>query len=193
MFAVREGAGVVYRIPVAAACAIAHRPGHDPEAVLKARESEGKKAAVGASPSATSSSNSNRSERYAKLARQFVSGGAILESMRAQNVRARTLPDPVAPPATHTERNLLALWQELLGIEGLGVEDNYFALGGTSLLAARMFAEIARRFGVKLRLTTILEAPTVRELANHIEPQGVARACGLIELRRWATQPVSSA
>jgi FkbH-like protein len=188
VFAVREAAEVVYRIPVAAACAIAHRPGHDPEAVIKARESEGKKAAVGTSPSATSSSNSNRSERYAKLARKFVSGGAILEAMRAQNVRARTLPGSAAPPATHTERKLLALWQELLGIEGLGVEDNYFALGGTSLLAARMFAEIARCFGMKLRLTTILEAPTVRELANYIEPQGVARACSLVELKRGGSR-----
>lgn len=180
-FAVRDEVSVIYRMPVTAACAIAHRPGHDPEAVLKARESDGKKSpAKNTSPTSTS----NRSERYTKLAREFVSGKSILAAMRSKNVRARTLPTPAVPPATDTERKLIDLWQELLGIEGLGVEDNYFALGGSSLLAARMFAEISRRFGVKLRLTVILESPTVRELASHVEPQGEVRANKLIELKR---------
>jgi thioesterase domain-containing protein/acyl carrier protein len=91
-------------------------------------------------------------------------------------------------PATDTERKLLTLWQELLNIDELGVEDDYFALGGTSLLAARLFAEIDRRFGVRLRLTAILDAPTVRALARYIEPQRTERSEVLIELKRGAAR-----
>jgi thioesterase domain-containing protein len=81
----------------------------------------------------------------------------------------RVLPGEPAKPTTETELRLLALWEEVFGIEGLGVEDDYFALGGTSLIAARVFTSIAQTFNVKLPLSTILEAPTVRALSRHLE------------------------
>jgi acyl carrier protein len=87
-------------------------------------------------------------------------------------------------PATDTERELRALWEQILGIDGLGVEDDYFALGGTSLMAARLFAEVSRRFGVRLPLSTILEAPTVRALSRHVEQKGTSPAGLLIDLKR---------
>jgi len=80
------------------------------------------------------------------------------------------------------------LWQEVLNIDGLGVEDDYFALGGTSLLAARMFAEINRRFGVQLRLTAILDAPTVRSLARLLSSERAERSEVLVELKRGGGQ-----
>ena len=61
---------------------------------------------------------------------------------------------------------MLALWQEVLGIPDLGVEDDYSAAGGTSLLAARLFSLVTQRFGVRLPLTTILDHSTVRKLAR---------------------------
>jgi hypothetical protein len=57
----------------------------------------------------------------------------------------------------------------VFGIEGLGIDDDYFVLGGTSLLAARLFTLIAQSFNVKLPLSTVLEAPTVRALSHHLE------------------------
>ena len=72
----------------------------------------------------------------------------------------------------------------ILGIDGLGVEDDYFALGGTSLIAARLFAEITRQFGVKLPLTTILKLPTVRALVAVILSGSKSRIRRLIELKR---------
>jgi thioesterase domain-containing protein/acyl carrier protein len=81
------------------------------------------------------------------------------------------------------EHRLLSLWQEILGIDGLGVEDDYFALGGSSLMAARLFAEIARRFAVRLPLSTILEAPTVRTLSHHLERKRSSPAGSLVDLR----------
>jgi acyl-CoA synthetase (AMP-forming)/AMP-acid ligase II/thioesterase domain-containing protein/acyl carrier protein len=118
------------------------------------------------------------------LAHTLVSGHSLLQALRARGVLSRTLPGSREMPATDTERRLLGLWEEILGIEGLGVEDDYFALGGTSLMAARLFAEVSRRFAVKMPLTAILEAPTVRALSRHLEQDRTSPARTLIELRR---------
>ena len=77
---------------------------------------------------------------------------------------------------------MLALWQEVLGIPDLGVEDDYSAAGGTSLLAARLFSLVTQRFGVRLPLTTILDHSTVRKLAGAIRADR-PQTGPLIELR----------
>ncbi len=67
--------------------------------------------------------------------------------------------------SSEIETQLVEIWYELLGIESIGIKDNFFDLGGTSLLAVRMLAKIERQFGRKLPLTTFLKAATVEELA----------------------------
>jgi FkbH-like protein len=177
---------VLYRIPVEFACGISHRPGQDPEAVIKARRSGDAKEP---SSAPSDSSIANRSERYTRLARDLGSGTAILEAARAKNLRSRNLANRLEEPSTETERALVALWRELLNVEELGVQDDYFALGGTSLVAAQMFAEIGKRFETKLPLTTILEYPSIRPLALAIDAQrtaGSARGASsevLVELK----------
>lgn len=69
-------------------------------------------------------------------------------------------------PESGVEQTLAAMWQRLLGVEGIGIHDNYFDLGGNSVLATRLFDEIETRFGRKLPLATLYEAPTVAELAD---------------------------
>jgi FkbH-like protein len=182
-FRVEDQNRTIYRIPASYARGINHRPGHDPEEVIKARKSEEKKGSP-AQSLRTASSIGGRSDRYARLALEFSSGSAIIHAMRAKDAHVRELQNPLEKPATETEHKLVSLWQDLLNIDEIGVEDDYFALGGTSLLAARMFAEISQRFGVKLRLTTILESPTVRTLSRYIEPQGIERSGNLVELKR---------
>ena len=70
----------------------------------------------------------------------------------------------------------------MTGIDGLGVNDDYFAIGGSSLLAAQLFSEITRQFRVKLPLTTILDYPTVRTLSRRIEQSNQATP-SLVELK----------
>lgn len=72
--------------------------------------------------------------------------------------------DPV-PARTDVERRLLPIWQEMLGRPELGVQDNFFEVGGRSLIAARIFARIEKEFGHKLPLATLYQAPTVETLA----------------------------
>jgi phthiocerol/phenolphthiocerol synthesis type-I polyketide synthase E len=65
-----------------------------------------------------------------------------------------------------TARQLACIWQELLGIGFIGLNQNYFDLGGDSSLAVHLFARIEKVFKVKLPLATLFEAPTIEELAR---------------------------
>jgi len=65
-----------------------------------------------------------------------------------------------------TEGQLAVIWQNLLGMESVGIDQNFFDLGGDSSLAVRMFAEIEKTFKVKLPLATLYETPTIEELAR---------------------------
>jgi amino acid adenylation domain-containing protein len=76
-------------------------------------------------------------------------------------------PDYVAP-RTEMEQRLCSLWQELLGVERVGVYDNFFQLGGHSLLATRMATCINQEFGISLRLKELFHAQTVDLLVNAI-------------------------
>lgn len=64
------------------------------------------------------------------------------------------------------EDRLIACWQELLASPAVNLDDDFFDLGGDSVIAARLFATIRRMFGVNLVLSTLFEARTIRQLAN---------------------------
>lgn len=181
-YGVQEHDGMTYKIPVEFARTIVHRPGGDPDAVIKARRSESLKR-LDSDLQIAAPSVANRSDRYTSLARHLSSGGAVLEAMRSETRRARSLSTTALPPKGEVERRLMELWKELLNIDALGVEDDYFALGGNSVLAARMFAEISRRFGIRLPITTILELSTVRALGQRITSQGSFDGSKLLELK----------
>ncbi len=65
-------------------------------------------------------------------------------------------------------QQLVRIWQNIFGLESVGLNDDFFDLGGESSLAVQMFAQIERAFKVKLPLATIYEASTVEELARII-------------------------
>ena len=73
-------------------------------------------------------------------------------------------------PRTAIERELAAIWRELLGVEQIGVDDDFFELGGQSLVAVRLFNRIRTRMGVELPLATLFEAPTIGAAAALIAP-----------------------
>jgi thioesterase domain-containing protein len=175
---------VVFSIPSDEACLIKHRPGHDPVEVINASKS--KAATDNKAPRGGGATMIGRSRRYAELARNFVTGETLAAAVKSQLLHARDLPSVAAKPTTESERLLLALWEELLSIKGLGVNDDYFAIGGTSLQAATMFAEISRRFGVKLPLTTILRSPTVRLLSRCVEGYKEEAVDTVLELKYGA-------
>lgn len=71
----------------------------------------------------------------------------------------------IVEPRTPGERALLEMWRKVLGREKLSIHDNFFDVGGNSLLAMRLFSQIEREFGVRLPLATIFRATTIADQA----------------------------
>ncbi|BAY08431.1 alpha/beta fold hydrolase [Calothrix sp. NIES-2098] len=69
-------------------------------------------------------------------------------------------------PRTEIEKRLAAIWTQLLNLKEVGIYDNFFALGGDSLLAVRLFAQIEEKFRKNLPLSTLINAPTIEQLAQ---------------------------
>ncbi|SMH62078.1 non-ribosomal peptide synthetase/type I polyketide synthase [Azospirillum agricola] len=77
-------------------------------------------------------------------------------------------------PGTPAERRVAALWQEILGIRTVGIRDNFFDLGGDSLVGSRLVARLNREFGASLPAVTLYETPTVESLARRLDPAETA-------------------
>ncbi|MDY6838555.1 MAG: amino acid adenylation domain-containing protein [Thermodesulfobacteriota bacterium] len=80
--------------------------------------------------------------------------------------------DPFVAPKDPLELQLTQLFEDLLGVQGIGVKSDFFELGGHSLLAVRMFTQIEKAFGKRLPLATLFQAPTVERLAEILRQQG---------------------
>ena len=94
-------------------------------------------------------------------------------------VDQRALPEPavgnaIARPAgieprSNVERQLASIWRELLNIEQFGITDNFFDLGGNSLLAMRVLAQIRRTFQVEVSIRSLFDGPTIEALGRAVE------------------------
>ena len=101
---------------------------------------------------------------------------AALPLTRHGKVDRRALPKPEralgrrrqAPlaPRDDLEVQLVAIWEEALGVAPVGIADSFFDLGGHSLLAVRLMAAVEERFGRRLPISTLFEAATVERLAD---------------------------
>jgi len=97
-------------------------------------------------------------------------------------------------PRNPTEAEIARVWEEVLEIEGVGVEDDFVELGGDSLFAARILVRIAERYRVEPTLASLFEARTVAELAVEVlqaqaaqlDPEALERALADIARRRDA-------
>jgi acyl transferase domain-containing protein/thioesterase domain-containing protein len=79
-------------------------------------------------------------------------------------------------PAAGLETALAAIWSKLLGVRELGARDDFFELGGNSLIAVRFFTRIKKEFGVSMPLSTLFQLPTIRQLAVALQEQGAVVA-----------------
>ncbi|SCL28940.1 type I polyketide synthase [Micromonospora inyonensis] len=74
-----------------------------------------------------------------------------------------------APPRTELEAAIAAVWRDNLGVDVVGVDDDFFALGGNSLVAVQLIAAMRKATGVRLPMRSLFETPTVAGLAARIE------------------------
>jgi thioesterase domain-containing protein/acyl carrier protein len=91
---------------------------------------------------------------------------------------------PFRAPSDDCERELLAIWQEVLGVPNIGIDDDFFELGGDSLQALKVFLELEARLGCSLSPTNLVHAPTIARLAEFIRAsKGIAADQSLVPLR----------
>jgi amino acid adenylation domain-containing protein len=82
----------------------------------------------------------------------------------------------VTPPRTPEERAMADLWREVLGVEQIGVEDNFFDLGGHSLFATQLVSRLRSAFGVDLPLRKVFESATLGDLVAAVMAEAPAAA-----------------
>ncbi|HQC96507.1 MAG TPA: amino acid adenylation domain-containing protein [Aquabacterium sp.] len=83
-----------------------------------------------------------------------------------------------AVPASPTQRTLISLYEEVLERKGIGIHDDFFALGGHSLRALLLLSRIRKAFGVEVALRVLFESPTVAQLAAEVDRLCGARPAG---------------
>jgi amino acid adenylation domain-containing protein len=79
-------------------------------------------------------------------------------------------PRAAARPQSGVERRIAQVWTEVLGIETVGLDDNFFEIGGHSMLVARMQERLAVALGREVSIVELFQFPTVAALAAHLEP-----------------------
>ena len=87
---------------------------------------------------------------------------------------------PYMPPQTEIEKILAENWEEVLGFDQIGINDNFFDLGGHSLIAAALATRLSNVFATQFPLSQLMEIPTIAQLAK------------LIEANRWAAQNLNN-
>jgi amino acid adenylation domain-containing protein len=90
-------------------------------------------------------------------------------ALPAPDAERPALAEAFIAPRTPTEKSLASIWTKLLGINRVGINDNYFELGGDSLLATQLVSQLRGVFEVELPLVNLFQYPTLAELATSIE------------------------
>ncbi|MBX3053340.1 MAG: amino acid adenylation domain-containing protein [Caldilineaceae bacterium] len=97
-------------------------------------------------------------------------GKIDLSQLPTPEIESRSVPSQA--PQTPLERQLYAIWQQVLGNRNLGIDDNFFDAGGHSLLAVRLVARVIKATGQELPVSSLFYGPTIREQAALLEKKG---------------------
>jgi acyl carrier protein len=93
------------------------------------------------------------------------------------------------PPRNQIEELLTNIWRELLGVDRVGIHDNFFARGGHSLLAMRVVSAVRDAFSVELPVRRLFETPTIAALAEVIAQTPQREAVSTVGIARVPREP----
>ena len=122
------------------------------------------------------------------IAGSSVNGRAHSWPDRLSKSIASTNTGSAAPPID-VEGKLIDVWQQRLKISSIGVDDDFFALGGNSLLAIALVAEVNRAFGSKLPVSSLFRDGTIRSMANRLRGRSAWKS-SFVPLTRTGIKPV---
>lgn len=103
-------------------------------------------------------------DRLPLTANGKIDRAALPRFQRAASARTRT----ATPARAGNEQTIHAIWKEVLGLDAIGVDDNFFDLGGDSLLLTQTLGRLNRTLGLELAMADLFSYPTIRSLAEHI-------------------------
>ena len=156
----REGY-VEYRVPTDLAHAIRYTPDKAKEPSPGRRDSPSQMPMPEKGTAAT-----NRASRHVWIASEMVDGNRILAAIQAWKRKERAGPEgDLIPPRTDLERLLVGIWAEVLGLDNVGVRDNFFWLGGDSLSMIRVIVRIYTLLGIEFPVIPFFDRPTIEEHA----------------------------
>jgi acyl carrier protein len=115
----------------------------------------------------TVSGKVDRRELLRRLKEAVAAGDGVLRKSR-----------PYVAPRNPVEEELAAIWSELLGVPQVGVEDDFFALGGHSLSATQLASRVRRDLGVELPLARLFELRRLEDLAREVVTHQLAQEKG---------------
>lgn len=96
-------------------------------------------------------------------------------------------------PATETEKQLALIWQELLGVERIGLNDHFFQTGGHSLLAVQLMSRIAHELNVEVELKQLFAFPVLADFTEIVVEQGKTQLTKIKSVARQELIPLSYA
>jgi acyl transferase domain-containing protein/acyl carrier protein len=126
----------------------------------------------------------------------------IASSVELDDLRAVELPDDASTgsgagaasaAAATVEDAIGAMWRELLGLPDVALDDDFFDMGGHSLIAIRLMARIHRELGVRFQLATLFEAPTIAGLATLVRAERPDIDATLSSAARTPPESISAA
>lgn len=126
--------------------------------------------------------NAYRFSRPAELMAQLTHSSAVTPDRQGQFVA----------PQTPTQAAVAQIWAKVLGVSDVGLEEDFFELGGNSLLAVQVIASIGSVLGLEISIYEFFEAPTVREVARKLEQSSRPQE-GVETFRSTEPIPLSSA
>ena len=127
-----------------------------------------------ASPPASRPSTARKRPDEHRILRSIAADLCDAAAIRAQITahKRQSRPDEAgsfSAPRTVTEEVLAGIWADVLGFERIGIHDNFFSLGGHSLLGTQVISRINETFHIDLSLQELFEAQTIAELAENVE------------------------
>ncbi|GLI04627.1 hypothetical protein YDYSG_06570 [Paenibacillus tyrfis] len=109
--------------------------------------------------------------RYMRLEKLPLSTSGKVDRKALPSPEAALSPQPAEEaPVTEIERKLIEITENILNMQGIGVNDNFFRLGGNSLLTIRFVTEIESAFQISLTLMDFIDLPVIKDIAKIIEP-----------------------
>ncbi|HZP17692.1 MAG TPA: HAD-IIIC family phosphatase [Terriglobales bacterium] len=111
-----------------------------------------------------------------QIASEMQSASSIVNAIRHRKKPRPANAGPLVPPRSPLEKTLVQIWSDCLGVEPIGIRDNFFDFGGQSLRATRVLTRVRAELGVELSLTALFKTPTIEAMAAGISEMAAARS-----------------